>query len=354
MHYMNWFRSKVVTYLWHAFQLPGFKKFLKLLFTVLIFYLIVRMVSYHDLKREILNAKLSFLVMALIASIGRTLLMAWRWQLLLNTKGYRYPLDTLLKLYFIGFFFNNLLPTAIGGDVARAVKLSGHKIAKRTAVSSILMERLLGLPALLLISSASYLICHNDIALQNNIMKMTGKFVFVAGLAGLPIFLIPTFFRNYFIRLHPSLNILQKLVTVLNEFADYWIKPFNLLVALTITTICQLCGVVSVYLVSLSIGQEIPFVYFSFLLPIIWLAIMLPISISGLGVREGLFLFLFGIVGMPGQSAIAISLLWLTFVYGQSLIGGFLFLTDRGHPSAEKSTGNKDTKTYDTMNRKNL
>lgn len=312
------------------------------------------MVSYHDLKREILNAKLSFLVMALTASIGRTLLMAWRWQILLNTKGYQYPLSTLIRFYFIGFFFNNLLPTAIGGDVVRAVKLSRRKIAKRTAVSSIFMERLMGLPALLLISSASYLTCYNDIALQGNIMKMTGKFVFVAGLASLAIFLIPTFFRNYFIRLHPSLNILQKLVAVLNEFAGYWIKPFNLLIVLTITSICQLCGIFSVYLVSLSVGQEIPFVYFSFLLPIIWLAIMLPISISGLGVREGLFLFLFGLIGMTRQSAIAISLLWLTFVYGQSLIGGFLFLTDRIHRSAEKSAGNKNSKTYDSMNRKNL
>lgn len=338
---MNRPKSALVAYLWHVLQLPGFRKFLKLLLAALIFYFLVKIVSYHDFKREILNAKLSFLVMALSSLIGRTSLMAWRWQILLNIKGYQYPLSTLLRFYFIGFFFNNLLPTAIGGDVTRAVILSRHKIAKRTVGSSILMERLLGVLSLLVISSLSYLTCCNDMALKSNIINTAGQFVLIAGLAGFTIFLIPIFIRNHLYRFRPSLNILQKIVAVLNEFAEYWIKPFNLLVSLSITCACQLFGVLSVYLVALSIGQQIPFIYFSFLLPIIWLAIMLPISINGLGVREGMFVLLFGLIGMTRQSAIAISLLCLAFVYGQSLIGGFLFLTDRLHHSSEEFISNK-------------
>ena len=255
--------------------------------------------------------------------------MAWRWQMLLEIRDYRHPLRSLSKIYFIGFFFNNLLPTSIGGDVVRAVFLSRSNIKKGTAVSSILMERLLGIPALLLISSVSYLIGLDDMAMKSNTLHVGGKFVLFAGVAAFTIFLFPIFFRGQFFRFHPSSGILQKVVSVLIEFVEYWIRPLNFVVALLITCVYQLCGILSVYFVSLAVGQQTSFIYFSFLLPIIWLAIILPISISGLGLREGMFVFLFGLVGMSGQSAIAISLLWLTLVYAQSLIGGLLFLTNR-------------------------
>jgi len=78
------------------------------------------------------------------------------------------------------------------------------------------------------------------------------------------------------------------------------------------------------YFIALSLEISIPILYFSFLLPVVWLATMLPVSISGLGVREGAFVYLFGLIGMDNQTAIAISAIWLALTYVLSIIGGVL------------------------------
>ena len=65
----------------------------------------------------------------------------------------------------------------------------------------------------------------------------------------------------------------------------------------------QVIGVLSTYLIAVSMGSELSYLYFFILLPVIWLAGLLPVSINGLGIREGSFVFLFRSTGMSEEMA---------------------------------------------------
>ena len=104
--------------------------------------------------------------------------------------------------------------------------------------------------------------------------------------------------------------------------------PAVLWYTLLISIVFQFTGVIATYLVALSLGSDTGFIYFLILLPVIWVLGMLPVSINGLGVREGSFVLLFGTVGMTKEMAMAISILWFVQNIGLGLIGGVIFVLE--------------------------
>ncbi len=98
----------------------------------------------------------------------------------------------------------------------------------------------------------------------------------------------------------------------------------------------QLIGIISVYLIALSLGCLIKFIYFLILLPVIWVISMIPVSINGLVVREMSFVFLFGTTGMTEEMAMAICIFWLVQTFGLGFIGSVLFILEGGSLSKIK------------------
>ncbi|MBM4137451.1 MAG: flippase-like domain-containing protein, partial [Nitrospira sp.] len=118
---------------------------------------------------------------------------------------------------------------------------------------------------------------------------------------------------------------LGKRMRTLSEFYDYfhsyWNNKVVIVKASLISIIIQILGISAVYILALGLGQHIPFLACLIFLPIIILFTMLPISISGLGIREGAFVFFFGIIGVKPEVATAISLSWFLSVTIGSLLG---------------------------------
>jgi hypothetical protein len=142
----------------------------------------------------------------------------------------------------------------------------------------------------------------------------------------LPVIIISFIGASLFIF---GLRIGQR-IRALSEFYTYFHAYRNQAAVIgktfSLSLIVQLAGILSVFLLSRGMGQQIPFLAFLLFIPLIVLFTMIPVSISGLGIRESAFVLFFGLVGVQPGVATALSLVWfITFSFA-SLIGLFEYV----------------------------
>ena len=224
-----------------------------------------------------------------------------RWKLLLP-PGLR--TGKLFSLYMIGAFFNTILPGIIGGDAVKAFYLYQTTGRGTLAFASIFMDRYLGLVALLAIGALAYPFGFRH--LQGSGFELL--LPLIIGLAIVASMLV------FGLRL-------GKKFRWISDFYEYFHMYRNqkkvIIKAFGFSMLVQCAGMLAVYIIGFGLGEHIPFVTYLIFIPLIVLFSTIPISISGLGIREGSFVLFFGFIGVEPQVATAISFLWfLTMMVG--------------------------------------
>jgi glycosyltransferase 2 family protein len=218
----------------------------------------------------------------------------FRWQLFLP-EGLR--LKKLFSLYMIGSFFNTFLPGVIGGDAVKAYYLYKETGKADMSFASIFMDRYLGFVVLILICTIAF--------------PFGYQYFHGSRIEWLLPFTVLSFFIASFLIF--GLRLGQR-VRFLSEFYNYFHTYRNrkhlISKGLMLSAVVQLSGITAVSILADGMGQHIPFLAFLIFIPLIVLFAMLPISISGLGVREGAFVLFFGLIGVKPEAATAISLAW--------------------------------------------
>ncbi len=228
-----------------------------------------------------------------------------RWKLLLPGV---LRIRKLFSLYMIGAFFNTLLPGVIGGDAIKGFYLYQATGKGSLAFASIFMDRYLGFMALIAISTIVFPFGYKY--LQGSHMEWLLPFTVLSFIiASLLIFGLR----------------LGKRIQILSSFYDYFHAYRNqrgvIGKAILLSVLVQFSGFFAVYILALGIGQNIPFLACLTFLPLIILFTTIPVSISGLGVREGAFVLFFGLIGIKPEVATAISLSWFVSITAGSLLG---------------------------------
>src|SRR3990172_9588478 len=132
--------------------------YLRLAISLGLILYILNKVGLEALWETIRTANLSYLVLSISITPVLILVSSWKWHVILAALGVRYSFGGLFWLYVVGYFFNTVLPTNVGGDVVRAVIL-GKKTGKNPqAFSSVFVERFTGLTALLLMAIVAFLL----------------------------------------------------------------------------------------------------------------------------------------------------------------------------------------------------
>ncbi|MDX1523863.1 MAG: lysylphosphatidylglycerol synthase transmembrane domain-containing protein, partial [Anaerolineae bacterium] len=121
---------------------------LKIVVSVALLTFIYYQIDLQQFLTLIRQANRSWLLAALVAMFLGVVIRAWRWQVLLNALGDKVSLIKLTEIYFIGFLFNNLLPSGLGGDAIRMLELKPHTKHGSDTVTSVIVDRFLGLSAL--------------------------------------------------------------------------------------------------------------------------------------------------------------------------------------------------------------
>jgi glycosyltransferase 2 family protein len=294
-------------------------------------WLLVRNRDLGGLAREMLAVEPVALLAAAAGLFALLVPQAFRWSVVLEAMGHRRGLRVSLPLTMIGLFFSQTLPTSIGGDGMRAWELHRDGLAMSSAVSSVLIDRAAGLLGICLLVTATLPLLWG---LVPNPAVETGVMLLLAvGYSGIAVALLldrlPEGLRRF--------RVVRGVAAVSTSLRAVILAPRAALGALVPSVAYQL-GVVAVVF-ALARGIHIPVAPAACLVivPVANLSALLPISISGWGVREGAFVAGFGLVGVAAADAIALSVLFglLTMLVG--IAGGLVWLARRrpaGSPAA--------------------
>jgi glycosyltransferase 2 family protein len=244
---------------------------------------------------------LSRLLLAVLAFGPAIFLMSVRWQMLLRMSEVRIAFGTIVRLHYMGFFFNMFMPGGLGGDVIKAVYVTGHSPGKKAeAATMVLVDRVIGLVGLLLIAGTVILIDYRKfggIALEVGLLSLmivVGAFLFFSAK-----------FRKFvryerIIAILPRSDVLKRIDTVLFELQG---NGRVLVAALALTVFVQLVEVLGVYLAGGALGmiKAEPRHYLAFV-SVGYLFNALPISFGGIGVMEGSYMEMFRNAGVATAS----------------------------------------------------
>jgi uncharacterized protein (TIRG00374 family) len=249
------------------------------------------------------------------------ILSALRWWLLLSTTNVSLPFSRALPSYYLGVFLNNFLPTSMGGDVARIVHLRLRGLSTKALISSSLVDRIIGLTVVTMIGACSVL-ASPMIPLDPD--KATALVLVAFAVLLSPLLLMtPHAVRlvNRFTEKYHGTRLRLAILEIVSLCQSYRRARSVLLAAYSITVLMQ-CIVVFIYfLLGNGIGVDIPLLtYFTFI-PLVFIVASLPISIGGLGVREGALVGMLVATGVDSQLAISLSILYLIVLWIASLPG---------------------------------
>lgn len=252
---------------------------------------------------------------------------AWRWRLLLAAQSVKVSLSTLAESFLVATFFNNFLPSNIGGDVIRIADTAPLTTSKTVATTVILVDRVLGLLALFTVAGGGLLAASRVGFRVPGIGYVWGLFG-----AAIAISIIAFFFPPAFPRLLSPLRVIEpewvdeRLRRLGNTLEGFRQRPGDLGRAFVGAVLVQV-GIVLFYLCTArGLSIALPVQYAAVLVPLSLVVQMLPISINGLGVREAVFAFFFASFGFSTDSALALSLVGAALILLFSISGGILLV----------------------------
>jgi len=262
-------------------------------------------------------AFLSASLMYILSLVGATM----RWKLLLPE---RFTLRRLFSLYMIGSFFSSFLPGVIGGDAVKAYYLNKDAKKLSLTLASVFMDRYIGYVALITLGMLAFPFALDLISGSPYKWIMPAIFVSFAG--GSFLFFTLQLGRRF---------------RVVSEFYEYFVaikgETGVLLKTFFISVGIQIIGFSAVYMLATAMGEHIPIKMLFVFLPIVTTITTLPISISGIGVREGVFVLLFGLIGVRPEAATSLSLAWFFSGFIGSLPGLAFYIRHTNKPEVKNS-----------------
>jgi glycosyltransferase 2 family protein len=271
-----------------------------------------------------------------LASVGLFLatqvVSAVRWQWLARPLGFDEPLGRFVAYYFVGMFFNLLLPTSVGGDVVRAVYLNAVSERRTAALLSVLLDRLSGLLVLLALACAAALAYPLPLPLWVAVAVGGAAGGAVTSLAVLPA--STRFLARLKVRgSSRGDKLLTKIRTVAASLREalrvYRRRPRLVVASALLSVLVQLAGVAQVWLIGRALGLEVPVGVYGVAVPMVALLTLLPVSVSGMGVREaGMVLFLQP-AGVAAGPAVTVAFLWFCVQTAGGLAGAGVYLFGR-------------------------
>ena len=280
------------------------------------------------------TASIPWLVGALALYLVMILVSAWRWGLLLDAQRIRFSFGGLTSSFLVATFFNNFLPSNIGGDVIRVTDTAPAAGSKTLATTVVLIDRGLGLLGLVLVAAlgATAGLGPADVGPLGPGMLWAG--FGVGAMLATPVLLMPQFVTRLLqpIRIvHPEWidERLERLTSALARFKE---APGALATCFAGAVIVQAVLVGFYLAIAHSLRIPITFSQLAVVVPISFIVQMLPVSMNGFGVREATFGFYFTRLGLPLESALLVSFLGAVLILIFSLSGGVAYVGRLRHP----------------------
>jgi uncharacterized protein (TIRG00374 family) len=308
---------------------------LKIVVTLALFTFLLTRIDLQLVWGIIAESNVWLLLAALALYFGALLLGVVKWEILVKAQEIDASFGALVSFSLLGLFFGNVLPSNVGGDVVRAYDLARVTRGRAEAAAiSVLVDRLMGLfaffsAAVVTAALATVMLAQAYALEQIEVATVIAASAFIALCAAM-------FSRRIAQRLKFVFDIgpLRRFrPTAENVYRALQVYRFRF-GALALNVLLSMTIVVLTAFVWFLVGQAVGITdvsYFTFLLfnPIIAFILLIPISFNGLGAKEAAVVFFFGLVGVPGDRALAMSLLFHVIVVLTSLPGGLVWFGKR-------------------------
>lgn len=254
-----------------------------------------------------------------------------RWAALARPLGFALSRGSFVWRFFEGSFFSLCLPSSIGGDVVKAYRLGDSTPRRLLAACSVLADRLTGVSALGVLAVTAVLVTRLGLGL----VATLGVAAALLGFAML-VFRLAVGSIDRLLGLLREGSSARELVA---RLLPYQQRPSLMSKALVWSLVVQMGSAITVAFLARSLGIVQPLKVWFIVVPLVSLAIVLPLSINGIGLRESALVTLLAPYGVAREPAVAVGLLWLTSQVIMGLIGGVLFLLDRRAVSPPATAG---------------
>ncbi len=259
---------------------------------------------------------LGLATLAIVALVGP--LSAWRWMSVIQAQGGAMPLRRALSLVMTGWFVNQFVPTGLGGDALRAWGARQDGASWEAAIHGVLLDRLLALAAMVVIVVVGWPVLSPLLLAPG---ARVGVALLLAGCAA-ALALVALSDRLRLERLHATL---ARVTGVAPACRALLLSPRTPRAVLAAVLTHFSLGFV-VWLIARALGMNLPLLQVLMLMPLVLLIAMVPVSIAGWGVREGVMIVAFGLLGVPAARAFALSVLFGLSLLVAALPGGLLWL----------------------------
>jgi uncharacterized protein (TIRG00374 family) len=298
---------------------------LRLAITAIILAILAMGIDMGESAAAISQIDLRYLgaVLALVA-VDRAM-MIFRWLLLLRARGIAITTGDAINLFLISSFVGSFLPAGIGADAARAYGLSRDAATGSDAVASVAVDRLLGVLSLVVMGVVGVIAWAPE---GRSDWRVAGAILALTIAAG------AVFWANELLRWvipdHRHGNFFtRRLLKVADAVGRYRSHRGVLLHVMAWSVVVQVLRVTQAYLLGLGIGMAVPYAYFLLFMPLGLLMLLLPVSISGFGAPQWVFVWLLRPMGVPDSLSFALSTLIVLTGLAGNLPGLLLWLRQR-------------------------
>lgn len=320
------------------------RKYGRLLGSLILVLLLVWRIEWRQVARAFVQLDASYWFLALGLYLFSQGISAARWQMLGRMLGLGGRWRDYLGPYFIGMFFNLVLPTSVGGDVVRAWYLSRREqialsplppptSTRLTAFLSVLADRVNGLAVLIAVACVATVCCPTP--LPGWIVAIVAG-IGAACLLGFAVLPFLPWLRK-------RLEAHRRVTSVLDGASLCLSNRRGLIVVTVLSLMVQLANIVLAWLVGEGLGLQVPPLYYGVLIPLVSILTLLPISLNGMGLREAGTVLLLAPLAVSEASAVTLSLLLFAIYTVASLMGGVVYLFGRSPRFSMEASGHANS-----------
>lgn len=272
------------------------------------------------IARQLHDADRAYLLLAVLLYLLGQAVSAYRWRRIGHSVGLGEGFRSYLRFYFVGMFFNFFGPSTLGGDLVRALYLTELTRRRALAFNSVLFDRLSGLVVLIAIGGVAF-VAFPQYGLPRPLLVVTVCL-------GIALFtgwwIAPRLARL----LLPPHSRVRRLVA--NDLAPFWHDRRMLLAVVVVSLVFHSIQIAAQLVVSEALGLAVPLSYICIFHPLVSVISAVPISLSGIGLREGGYLYFLKHIGTAPSLAVAYGVAWFAVMLACGLLGGLVFLFSGG------------------------
>lgn len=305
----------------------GFSRYrpilLRIAGTLVLFAALMLLVDVKQTTRTLGALRLDTVVLAALLALLSWLIAIAKWKLLLR----KVPFGELTRFHFIGMLYNQILPGQIAGEAIKAVRLAKGRDDVGKIAASVLVDRLTGLVGLGIVAGAGLLLSPLRIPQLQAIggMIVIGTLAFTAALFASRLPWLIEFTTRKASALEQRPGLVGRAAHAFHHFLDAWRTyvrdPMLVVASIAFGILFQAVGALIVKVLAVGLGIELSFSDGAWVLGIVSVAILLPVSLGGLGVRELGFVAILGLIGIASPHALSLAIACSAITLFGALLG---------------------------------